>query len=278
MKLLLTGKPGSGKTTLLESFVERVPNKQGFVTREVRENGQRVGFELVSSLGETATLASVNSDSPARVSRYGVELDQFNDFLTHLPSVQADSLLYVDEIGQMELFSEQFKQLVSSYLNTQNPYAGTISSVYRNTFTEAILGRDDIILLKVAENNRQQIREALSGLAANLTLLGRISPTVQGGVTKMARAYADAAAYLQLKKLFKNAIKYLAEDRLRATTPNGFLVEGDTQPHQVSRDDHGSWRCDCDLNNGRGKFKDNAGECSHIQAVKLKLVADNATH
>ena len=104
MKVLLTGEPRSGKTTLLEGFINSVPNKQGFVTREVRKDGERTGFELVSSLGQAATLASVDSDSSTRVSHYGVDLNGLDTFIAELPPIQPGNLLYIDEIGQMELF------------------------------------------------------------------------------------------------------------------------------------------------------------------------------
>lgn len=268
MKLLLTGEPRSGKTTLLEGFIEEVPNKQGFVTREVREDGERVGFELVSSLGQTATLAGVNSDSDIRVSRYGVEVNQLDAFLDDLPPAQAGNLLYVDEIGQMELFSERFKTLITGYLNSENPYAGTITSVFQDDFTEQVLKRDDVVLLKIGQENRDQVREVLSGLAANIKLLDRLSPAVRRGFTELARDYAKSDSLTQLKKLFKNALKYLAEGRVEQVDSQTFRVSGDTNEHSVTHSE--GWACDCDLFNGTGSFEGNAGECSHIQSAKLK--------
>lgn len=267
MKLLLTGEPRSGKTTLLEGFIEAVPDKQGFVTREVREDGERVGFELVSSLGQTATLASVNSASDIRVSRYGVEVDELDAFLDDLPKVQAGNLLYVDEIGQMELFSDKFKTLITSYLNSDNPYAGTITSVFHDDFTERVLGREDVVLLNINQDNREQAREVLDGLAGNVGLLNKLSLEVQQGLTEMAKNYAKSGSFLQLKKLFKNAIKYLAEGRIRRVDDHTFQVSGNTNEHTVTHNE--GWGCDCDLFRGSGDFADNAGECSHIQSAKL---------
>lgn len=270
MKLLLTGEPRSGKTTLLEGFIEAVPDKQGFVIREVREDGERVGFELVSSLGQTATLASVNSASNIRVSRYGVEVDEFDAFLEDLPQVQVGNLLYVDEIGQMELFSDKFKTLIASYLNSDNFYAGTITSVFHDDFTERVLGRDDVVLLNINQDNREQAREVLDVLAGNVGLLNKLSPKVQQGLTEMARNYAKSGSFLQLKKLFKNAIKYLAEGKIRRVDDHTFQVSGNTNEHTVTHNE--GWGCDCDLFRGAGDFADNAGECSHIQSAKLKTL------
>ena len=47
--LLLTGLPGCGKTTVLERVAEHLGDLRlaGFLTLELREHGQRVGFEAV---------------------------------------------------------------------------------------------------------------------------------------------------------------------------------------------------------------------------------------
>lgn len=268
MKILLTGEPGCGKTTLLQEFLEAVTNKQGFVAREVRSEGSRVGFKLVSSSGQTALLASVASTSKLRVSKYGVELEALDGFLSKLPVVESYNLLYVDEIGQMQLFSDNFKMLIMSYLNEPNMYMGTITGIYGDEFTKQILAREDIILLKINLDNREQVREVLSSLATNLELLDQLSAEIQDATEIMAREYAKTSSFIQLKKLFGNAVKYIAEGRVNKVGDGIFVVRGNKDSHTVIKTKR-SWACDCDLFAGRGIYVGKPGTCSHIQSVTL---------
>lgn len=50
MNILITGLPQSGKTTLLKTILTDFPQKTGFFTNEIRENGTRTGFEIETSL------------------------------------------------------------------------------------------------------------------------------------------------------------------------------------------------------------------------------------
>ena len=163
MKILLTGEPRSGKTTVLKSVLELFPNRQGFVTQEIIDGGERIGFELISSSDQVAPLASINSDSELRVGKYGVQLDNLDSFIPKLAPIESGNLVYIDEIGQMQLFSDSFKNLVDGYLNTDNPFIGTISSVYQDDFIEKVLSRDDIILLNITESNRDSMVDIIRG-------------------------------------------------------------------------------------------------------------------
>ena len=162
MNILLTGEPHAGKSTLLDRIVNDIDSKLGFVTTEVSENGTRTGFELVSALGSRALFASIDSPSEIRVSRYGVNLDTLNSFIAELPPVKEGQLLYIDEIGQMELYSEQFKNLVQGYLDSSNPFVGTLSSVYHDGFTDSLRQRTDVDIVEVTPENRDEIRVTIA--------------------------------------------------------------------------------------------------------------------
>ncbi len=78
--VLLTGLPGCGKTTVICRVVELLKDRRlaGFYTMEIREHGQRLGFEAVGLGGERVTLAHVGFHSGPRVGRYGVDVEGFD--------------------------------------------------------------------------------------------------------------------------------------------------------------------------------------------------------
>jgi len=58
--ILITGPPGSGKTTLIEKVVSRTGLPvTGFLTREIRERGVRVGFFIETCDGQQEILAHI---------------------------------------------------------------------------------------------------------------------------------------------------------------------------------------------------------------------------
>jgi hypothetical protein len=89
-RLLVTGSPGAGKTTVVGVTVDRLRaaglTVAGFVTREVREGGRRVGFEVAALDGPAARIAQVGWSSPVRVGRYHVDVAAFEGVA--LPAVR----------------------------------------------------------------------------------------------------------------------------------------------------------------------------------------------
>lgn len=159
--ILITGVPKSGKSTLLKKVVDGLDvAKTGFITEEVREGEHRTGFEIVTSTREKSLLASVNFNSDTQVSRYFVDLLGFERVFPTLCTFE-NELLYLDEIGQMQLYSENFHNLVRTYLDSQNQFLGTISKVYDHPLISEIRSREDVCILGVTLDNRENLFEDL---------------------------------------------------------------------------------------------------------------------
>ena len=128
--VLITGPPGIGKTTLIMKLVRSLLpyGPVGFCTREIREEGVRKGFELVSLDEKTGVLAHVGIGGPHRVGKYGVDISGFERFLGGINFLGSEHMVIViDEIGKMECLSPVFVDMLGRLLDASKPVVATIA-------------------------------------------------------------------------------------------------------------------------------------------------------
>jgi nucleoside-triphosphatase len=163
--LLITGLPGIGKTTLIKKLSEelRYLHPAGFYTAEIREEGIRKGFELVSLEGRRGVLSHIDIKSPYRVGRYKVDIKSFEDFLDGISFFDdSTGLVIIDEIGKMECFSDQFKKLIKELLDSEKWVIATIA-LKGSGLIEEIKKRQDVKLFEITKGNRDfLLREILN--------------------------------------------------------------------------------------------------------------------
>ena len=157
--ILITGTPGVGKTTLVRKIITdlRQFNPAGFYTGEIREGGIRKGFNLTAPDGRAGLLAHVDIKSPLRVGKYGVDTVGFERFLVSLDlSNPENRLVIIDEIGKMECFSEKFKTLVRTLLDSDRTVIATIALKGGGFITE-VKSREDIVAHQLTFRNRDSL-------------------------------------------------------------------------------------------------------------------------
>uniref|UniRef100_A0A3B3QPE1 Nucleoside-triphosphatase, cancer-related n=1 Tax=Paramormyrops kingsleyae TaxID=1676925 RepID=A0A3B3QPE1_9TELE len=171
--VFLTGPPGVGKTTLVQKACEALTSSgvavEGFYTEEVREGGRRVGFDVVSVTGKRGILSRIGCSSGSsagrrehRVGQYLVDLVSFESLVLSLrPSHPGGRAVFViDEIGKMELFSQDFIRAVRQMLGSSGrPVLGTIPAPKGRPLglVEEVRSRSDVKLFIVTKENRNHI-------------------------------------------------------------------------------------------------------------------------
>lgn len=157
--ILITGIPGSGKTTLIKKISEELKDYHpvGFFTTEIREEGIRKGFELVSLDGRRGILSHVEIKSPYMVGKYKVDVRGFEDFLDSILFLGSETnLIIIDEIGKMECLSDKFKNLVRQIFDSDKLVIATIA-LKVEWFMADLKKRDDVKLFELTHDNRDSL-------------------------------------------------------------------------------------------------------------------------
>ncbi len=157
--ILLTGQPGSGKTTLIKKVLQKAEfTAGGFLSNEMRRGNQRVGFTIDTLEGRRGILAHIDLDTEHRIGKYYVDIDSLNAVgVTALRTAREESeVVVIDEIGKMELLSEEFRQVLKELLSSTKPVLGTIMKG-KNEITNEIKEREDVAVFQVTEETRSYL-------------------------------------------------------------------------------------------------------------------------
>lgn len=163
--VFITGKPRVGKTTLIKKLINILEHKYsiaGFYTEEVREGGERIGFDIHTIGGKMGVLA--RSKTPP--CEYYYRLGKYMVATTDIESIAVPELykkvdiIICDEIGKMEIFSTKFKEAIMYALNEQPFILATISN-HNIPFIKNIKLRKDTIVLELTVINRVGFHETV---------------------------------------------------------------------------------------------------------------------
>ena len=166
--IFVTGQPGVGKTSVLLRSVNGLKNRGyeigGMISRDVREGGVRVGFEIMDfSTGQRGWLAHINQPTGPKISKYRVNLTDLDAIgvSSILDAVRNADVIIVDEIGPMELFSSAFRDAVVEAVESNKPVLGTIHFGLRNPLVNSIRKREDAEIFEVTYENRETLHNLI---------------------------------------------------------------------------------------------------------------------
>ena len=191
---LVTGPPRSGKTTALERTVARLRGDGytvgGLSSPERREDGRRVGFEIVDvASGDRAVMAHVDRDAlrasndrderddPREygpgVGKYAVDVSAVDRIAgAALPSAvdEADCVV-VDEIAPMQLESDRFVRETRRALESPTPVLAAITADATAGVVGAVKNRTDTERFVVEPDARDALPETLAAWVRSRTRL-----------------------------------------------------------------------------------------------------------
>lgn len=166
--LLVTGKPGIGKTTVVTEVVDALKtggySVGGMISREVRSDSVRTGFKITDlRSGREGWLARVAKGEGPRIGRYCVEMQ---DLVSIGVSAIADALngsdvVVIDEIGPMELFSRDFREVVAKAADQAKVLLCAVHKKAQNNLLGSLKTREDAQLFEVTADNRNALSKAI---------------------------------------------------------------------------------------------------------------------
>lgn len=164
-RVAITGRPGVGKTTLIERALAQVQaTVGGFLTKEVRKCGHRVGFALVDlATGEECLFARVGSGGE-KFGRYAVDVSAVERIGVPaiLRAVAEKDLVVIDEIAPMELRAAGFVAAVERALASDK--ALLIATHANATHPIADRARQELRLVRVRLGNRDALVDTVAAL------------------------------------------------------------------------------------------------------------------
>jgi len=167
MKILLTGNPGIGKTTVIKRIVQALGDRAGgFFTEEIRERGRRMGFAIEALSGKKGILAHKGIKSEFRVGRYGVNIAEIEDIgvAAVREAVSQRKVLVIDEIGKMELYSEEFRKALLDAFDADIHLVATIM-LKDTSFSRSLKTKTGVKTVEITRENRDELpQEVISWL------------------------------------------------------------------------------------------------------------------
>lgn len=162
-KIGITGMPSVGKTQTLMKIIGSL-EKHGYVvggmiTEPIIEKKKHVGFYVGNwQTNEKEVFAHIDFETKEKIGDYGVDIAALDK--VGVPAIEQaindeeTNIIIIDEIGKMQMLSENFCEMVIEALDSDKPIMVTLHKKSRTPLLQDVRRRDDIRILEVTVVNR----------------------------------------------------------------------------------------------------------------------------
>jgi len=167
LRVFLTGQPKVGKTTAIRLIANDLEKRGrrvgGMITSEIRDAGERVGFQLedisTHKVGILAHSQEKSRDVCPVVGKYHVNLLDIERIgaAAIRNAVNTADVIIIDEIGPMELKSKEFIAAVEFAFASEKTLIGTIHRLCTHQLISSIKSSAGFRLIEVSFHNRVHI-------------------------------------------------------------------------------------------------------------------------
>lgn len=279
MKILITAAPKTGKSTVLKNLIDQyAAPKSGFLVMRMQDrNHNNQGFLVQTLDGRTEILSHkklINSDILVG-NGHKVDIEVVENFIAVEieKALEQSDLFIFDEIGRMEAYSGKFLESCRKLMDSEVNFLGTIL-FDDEPWTLEFKTHPNVLLIEVTEINRDYLPRILQAIFENVKSFEALSKSQQTFVISELLKFLKENKLIQAKKLFDNAVVYVSGKLVEKIKDEDdieeYAIKGKTNDHRTYFNRNSDlYTCDCDLFNGRAQFEGQAGECSHIETIKI---------
>ena len=163
--IVLTGAPGVGKTTAIirvaRALKERGVKVGGIVSRELRTNNRRIGFEFIDLSTNDRNVWLLSLEMVLRLESISLTLQGAAlpaERLTN--AVMNSDVIFCDEIGPMELKSREFVDSVKNLLNVDKKVIVVVHQKLQHLLIDELRNKSSL-LINLDLQNREKVNELL---------------------------------------------------------------------------------------------------------------------
>jgi len=173
-KILITGPPRCGKSTLIVKLIDYFSDLNytihGFLTPEVRKEGNRIGFDFedINSKAKGKLARIGNYNTKYKLGRYCIFIEEFEKLISNLEDIVflKRELLVIDEIGKMELFSKKFQDLITKFFHSDIKIIATIAQKMKHPLKDSLLKIPEVVIVNLTRQNHQEIFKKIIAIIA----------------------------------------------------------------------------------------------------------------